>query len=90
MIFDFHWKFLQKFIPNTRFTDVEMEFTNIEGHQFCVRMFGASTGVRGFKKYGQRPQLSVLDDLMSDKSAESKTIINHKKVVENKECPKQQ
>lgn len=73
-------EFLQKFIPNTRFTDVEMEFTNIEGHQFCVRMFGASTGVRGFKKYGQRPQLAVLDDLMSDKSAESKTII---KDIEN-------
>lgn len=69
-------EFLQKFIPKTKFTDVEMEFTNIEGHQFCVRMFGASTGVRGFKKYGQRPQLAILDDLMSDKSAESKTITN--------------
>ena len=69
-----HSEFLQKFIPTTRFTDVEMEFTNAEGHQFCVRMFGANTGVRGFKKYGQRPQLAILDDLMSDKSAESKTI----------------
>ena len=69
-------EFLQKFIPKVKFTDVEMEFTNIEGHQFCVRMFGASTGVRGFKKYGQRPQLAILDDLMSDKSAESKTITN--------------
>lgn len=69
-----HSEFLQKFIPTPRFTDVEMEFTNAEGHQFCVRMFGANTGVRGFKKYGQRPQLAILDDLMSDKSAESKTI----------------
>jgi phage terminase large subunit-like protein len=39
-----------------------------------------NTGVRGFKKYGQRPQVSLLDDLMSDKSAESKTII---KDIEN-------
>lgn len=69
-------EFLQKFIPKVKFTDVEIEFTNVEGHQFCVRMFGASTGVRGFKKYGQRPQLAILDDLMSDKSAESKTITN--------------
>ena len=33
-----------------------------------------NTGVRGFKKYGERPQFAILDDLMSDKSAESKTI----------------
>ena len=67
-------EFLQKFIPTTRFTDAEMEFTNAEGHQLCVKMFGANTGVRGFKKYGMRPQIAILDDLMSDKSAESKTI----------------
>jgi len=67
-------EFLQKFVPIARFTDVEMEFTNADGHQFCVKLFGANTGVRGFKKYGIRPQLAVLDDLMSDKSAESKTI----------------
>lgn len=71
-----HSEFLQKFIPITRFTDVEMEFTNADGHQFCVRMFGANTGVRGFKKYGQRPQLAILDDLMTDKNAESKTVTN--------------
>ena len=67
-------EFLQKFIPHTRFTDAEMEFTNAEGNQLCVRMYGANTGVRGFKKYGMRPQMAILDDLMSDKSAESKTI----------------
>lgn len=67
-------EFLQKFIPTVRFTDTEMEFTNSSGHNFCVKMFGANTGVRGFKKYGQRPQFAILDDLMSDKSAESKTI----------------
>ena len=67
-------EFLQKFIPEVKFTDPEWEFTNAEGHKFCVRGFGATTGVRGFKKYGQRPQLAILDDLMSDKSAESKTI----------------
>ena len=73
-------EFLQQFIPTARFTDVEWEFTNADGHQSCWRGFGASTGVRGFKKYGQRPQIAILDDLMSDKSAESKTII---KDIEN-------
>lgn len=67
-------EFLQKFVPTTRFTDAEMEFTNAEGHNLCVKLFGANTGVRGFKKYGMRPQIAILDDLMSDKSAESKTI----------------
>ena len=73
-------EFLQKFIVQARFTDVEWEFTNAEGHKLCYRGFGASTGVRGFKKYGERPQFAILDDLMSDKSAESKTII---KDIEN-------
>ena len=73
-------EFLQKFIVHARFTDVEWEFTNAEGHKLCYRGFGASTGVRGFKKYGERPQFAILDDLMSDKSAESKTII---KDIEN-------
>lgn len=39
-----------------------------------------NTGVRGFKEYGQRPTLAVLDDLFTDKAAESKTII---KDIEN-------
>lgn len=67
-------EFLQKFIPEAKFTDPEWEFTNVEGHKLTFRGFGATTGVRGFKKYGQRPQIAILDDLMSDKSAESKTI----------------
>lgn len=69
-------EFLQKFIPEIRFTDVRLEFTNADGKKLCVKMFGASTGVRGFKEYGQRPTLAILDDLFTDKAAESKTIIN--------------
>jgi len=72
--------FLQKFIPHARFTDPEWEFTNADGHKLTFKGFGATTGVRGFKKYGQRPKIAILDDLMSDKSAESKTII---KDIEN-------
>ena len=36
-------------------------------------MFGAKTGLRGTKIYGKRPTLCVLDDLISDGDANSKT-----------------
>lgn len=67
-------EFLQKYIPEANFTDVRWEFININGSRFVVRGFGASTGVRGFKEYGKRPTWAGLDDLMSDKNAESATI----------------
>lgn len=74
---EFRWnksEFLQKYVPYARFTDVRWEFQNLDGKFFCVRGFGASTGVRGFKEYGQRPTWCGFDDLMSDKNAESATI----------------
>jgi len=86
---EFRWnnsEFLQKYVPKmlmtstesgkaeTKFTDVRWEFVNLDGKKFCVRGFGASTGVRGFKEYGQRPTWVGYDDLMSDKNAESATI----------------
>jgi len=67
-------EFLQEYIPRTKFTDVRWEFENQDGKLLCVRGFGASTGVRGFKEYGQRPTWAGFDDLMSDKNSESPTI----------------
>jgi len=74
---EFRWNnsnFLQKYVPNARITDIRWEFTNIDGKKVCFRGFGASTGVRGFKEYGERPTWCGFDDLMSDKNAESPTI----------------
>jgi predicted phage terminase large subunit-like protein len=74
----FRWEksdFLRHYVPEVKFTDVRWEFTNIEGKKLCIRGFGAATGVRGFKEYGQRPTWCGLDDLLSDKNAESPTII---------------
>lgn len=65
--------FLQKYIPVAKFTDAYMEFKNISGHLLGVKMFGAKTGIRGTKIFGQRPVLCVLDDLVSDEDARSKT-----------------
>ena len=67
--------FLQKYVPVTRFTDIRWEFTNIEGNTLVVKGYGAKTGVRGAKEMGVRPQLAVLDDLVSDEDARSATVI---------------
>jgi len=74
---EFRWgnsDFLQQYVPTANFTDVRWEFINADKKKFVVRGFGASTGVRGFKEYGQRPTWCGYDDLMSDKNSESPTI----------------
>jgi predicted phage terminase large subunit-like protein len=69
--------FLQTYLPRegVRFTDVRYQFTNLDGHKFVVRGYGAKTGVRGAKEMGQRPTLAVMDDLVSDEDARSATVI---------------
>lgn len=68
--------FLRQYIPETRFTDTRWEFKNLEGRKFIVKGYGAKTGVRGAKEEGTRPQLAVLDDLISDEDARSATVIS--------------
>jgi len=76
---EYRWQnsdFLQKYIPFTKFTDIRWEFRNVEGKPFIVKGYGAKTGVRGAKEMGTRPQLAILDDLISDEDARSQTVIN--------------
>ena len=68
--------FLKHYIPTARFTDIRWEFRNRENNVFIVKGYGAKTGVRGAKELGVRPQLAVLDDLISDEDARSATVIN--------------
>ncbi|UVN14366.1 terminase large subunit [Pseudomonas phage vB_PaeP_FBPa1] len=75
---EFRWEnseFLKKYIPQTSFTDIRWKFTNLDGKVFIVKGYGAKTGVRGAKEMGKRPQLAVLDDLVSDEDARSPTVI---------------
>ncbi len=75
---EYRWEnseFLRKFIPRTRFTDIRWEFENLEGKILVVKGYGAKTGVRGSKEMGKRPVLAILDDLISDEDARSKTVI---------------
>jgi hypothetical protein len=67
--------FLQYYVPNARFTDIRWYFKNIEGKEFVVTGHGAKTGVRGTVELNTRPQLAVLDDLLSDEDARSPTVI---------------
>lgn len=59
-----------------RFTDVRWEFNTNDGRTFIVKGYGAKTGVRGAKELGRRPQLAILDDLISDEDARSATVIS--------------
>jgi hypothetical protein len=70
--------FLQQLLPRERckFTDALLVFENIEGKKLYVDLFGVKTGVRGVKHEGRRVDLIICDDLLSDKNAESPTIIN--------------
>jgi len=64
-------RFLQAQIPKAQFFKVSWEFTNVDGKPFVVKGFGAASGFRGFKIFGSRPKLALLDDLISDAMAES-------------------
>lgn len=76
---EFRWEnsdFLRQYVPAVRFTDIRWEFTNADGKTFIVKGYGAKTGVRGAKELGTRPQLAVMDDLISDEDARSATVIS--------------
>ncbi len=59
-----------------KFTDIRLEFRNYKGNILVVKGYGAKTGVRGAKELGKRPTVAILDDLVSDTDAESRTVIN--------------
>lgn len=69
--------FLQQYLPEkgVKFTETRWEFNNIDGKKFVVTGHGAKSGVRGTRENGSRPVLALLDDLISDKDANSPTII---------------
>jgi len=76
---EYRWQnsdFLQTYVPKTRFTDVRWEFINASGHMTIVKGYGAQTGIRGVKEMGKRPELAILDDLISDSDARSPTVIS--------------
>lgn len=69
-------EFLQKFLPKARFTDTIIEFTNVEGKQFAIRLAGAQQSIRGTRYLNKRPELCVMDDILTDEDARSKTCVD--------------
>lgn len=75
---EYRWEnseFLQQYIPVVKFTDIRWEFRNIDGKRLVMKGYGAKTGVRGAKEMATRPQIALLDDLISDEDARSATVI---------------
>lgn len=68
--------YLKSLIPKVKFTDTAIEMINSEGKKTVCKLYGATTGIRGVKSAGKRPVLAILDDLMSDEAAKSKTVLN--------------
>lgn len=68
-------EFLRTYIPTIKFTDIRWEFTNKDGKKFVVKAYGAKSGVRGVREHNKRPQIAILDDLVSDDDARSPTVI---------------
>ena len=67
--------FLKKYLHETRFTDVRWYFKNTDGKELVITGHSAKSGVRGTVELGTRPQLALLDDLISDDDARSPTVI---------------
>lgn len=71
-----HSAFLQKYIPEVKFTDTELWMKNISGEETYIKLFGAKSGVRGFKRNGDRPVLAIIDDIVSNEDANSKLVLD--------------
>ena len=69
-------EFLQHWVPQARFTENYLEFTNRGGHKMGVKMFGAKSGIRGTKIFNKRPVIALMDDLVSDADSKSKTAMD--------------
>lgn len=67
--------FLQKMLPGKKTTEDRWCFTNVKGKTFVIKGFGAKSGIRGTREQGNRPQIAVLDDLLSDDDARSPTVL---------------
>lgn len=63
--------FLREMIPDYQGTEQEHMFTNVNGVKSYLNCFGILGGIRGQQRKGARPQLAVLDDIMSDKTGDS-------------------
>lgn len=67
-------EFLKKHLKY-KFTEIRWEFENSDNKYFIVKAYGAKSGIRGVKELGKRPQIALMDDLVSDDDARSPTVL---------------
>lgn len=67
--------FLQKVLPTAKFTENFCDFVNINGEPFSMKLASVGSSLRGTNLNHKRPQLVILDDLMSDYNTKSATVI---------------
>lgn len=75
---DYLWnnsEFLQKVLPEKKTTEERWCLTNMNGNTLVIKGYGAKSGIRGTREQNKRPQMAVLDDLLSDEDARSPTIL---------------
>lgn len=64
-----------KLSQGMNFTDMALDVVNKNGKPFYLKLFGISTGVRGFKAYDRRPVFAIQDDILKDADARSEAVI---------------
>lgn len=67
-------EFLQKVLTK-KTTEDRWILTNTHGFRLVVGGYGAKSGIRGTREQGKRPQIAILDDLLSDDDARSPTVL---------------
>lgn len=68
-------EFLRQNLTVKRQTQNELELTNAEGHQTNLRTFGASTNIRGVRYNNMRPELAIIDDVITNEASKSETMM---------------
>lgn len=76
-------EFLQSVLVKST-TEARWVFTNADRHTLVVKGYGAKSGIRGTREQNKRPQIAILDDLLSDEDARSPTVLRGIKDTINK------
>jgi predicted phage terminase large subunit-like protein len=69
-------EFLSQQLKVKRVTQNELELVNSAGHQLNIRTYGASTNIRGVRYNNMRPELVVIDDVVTNEASKSETMMN--------------
>jgi len=68
-------EFLSSQLKIKRVTQNELELVNSAGHQLNIRTYGASTNIRGVRYNNMRPELIVIDDVVTNEASKSETMM---------------